>query len=74
MAALQAREHFLTGILGGLESFLTIDRDWRITFANVAALKALGVDESELLGQDLREFTRTEFPKMALTPLELGVL
>ena len=29
--ALQARERFLDGILGSLETFMTVDEDWRLT-------------------------------------------
>ena len=35
--AVRSRERFLEGILGGLEGFVTVDRDWRYTFVNDAA-------------------------------------
>ena len=66
MSALRTREDFLTGILGSLESFVTVDRDWRLTFANAAALKMARMSEDELLDQDLRELAVTEFPEVAL--------
>ena len=56
IAALQARERFLAGILGGLESFFTVDSEWRCTFANEAGAGLAGVSAGELLGSDLREF------------------
>jgi PAS domain S-box-containing protein len=54
--ALQARERFLTGIIGSLESFFTIDAQWRCTFANEAGVALLGMTQEELLGRDVREF------------------
>jgi PAS domain S-box-containing protein len=54
--ALEARERFLTGILGSLESFFTVDAQWRCTFANEAGVELAGVSEEELLGRDVREF------------------
>lgn len=70
MLALRTRESLLTGILGSLESFVTVDRDWRLTFANAAAMKMARMSEDELLGQDLRDLAVTRFPKLALAPLE----
>ena len=37
--ALETRERFLTAILGSLESFFTIDSEWRCTFANEAGVQ-----------------------------------
>ena len=55
LGALRARERFLTGILGSLESFVTIDREWRFTFVNEAAAEHLDASAAELLGADVRE-------------------
>ena len=56
IAALRARERFLTGILGGLESFVTVDSDWRFTFVNEAAAAKAGAGAAEMLGAHVREF------------------
>jgi two-component system nitrate/nitrite sensor histidine kinase NarX len=53
--ALQARERHLDAILGGLEPFLTVDDDWRLTFVNKAAAAMAGASPDELVGRDLRE-------------------
>ena len=70
LTALQTREQFLAGILGSLESFVTVDEDWRLSYANAAVLRLTRMHEDELLGRDLRELARTVFPQIALTPLE----
>ncbi len=57
--AVRVRERFLEDILGSLESFVTVDRDWRFTFVNEAAAKLAGRRPDELLGENL----------LALTPL-----
>ena len=53
--ALQARERHLDAILGGLEPFLTVDEDRRLTFVNKAAAAMVGSSPDELVGRDLRE-------------------
>ena len=53
--ALQARERFLDTILGSLETFVVVDADWRITFANSASAKMVQQPADELLGGDLWE-------------------
>ena len=40
--AARARECFLQDILGSLESFVTVDADWRLTFMNEAAGRLAG--------------------------------
>ena len=42
LAALESREQFLAAVLGSLESFLTVDEEWRLTFANQAAATMAG--------------------------------
>ncbi len=56
--AVHVREHFLEGILGTLEPFATVDRDWRVTFVNRAATEFIGRPSSELVGRDVRELRR----------------
>ncbi len=51
--AVRARERFLEGILGSLESFVTVDRDWHLTFVNEAAAQLAHAVRDELLGADL---------------------
>jgi PAS domain S-box-containing protein len=68
--ALQARERFLTGVIGSLESFVTIDEDWRLTFANAATERLSGLDADDLVGKDLRELTPLPIPAQALPTLE----
>jgi PAS domain S-box-containing protein len=51
--AVRARERFLEGILGSLESFVTVDRDWRLTFVNEAAAQLAHAVRDQLLGEDL---------------------
>jgi PAS domain S-box-containing protein len=53
--ALRARERFLDAILGSLETFLTVDEDWRLTFVNKAAADMAGMDPADLTGGDVRE-------------------
>ena len=61
IAALQARERFLTAILGSLESFFTVDSKWHCTFANEAGADLAGVVAAgELLGADLRDYIPAE--------------
>ena len=60
IAALQARELFLTTILGSLESFFTVDSKWRCAFANQAGADLAGVGAAELLGADLRDYVPAE--------------
>ena len=40
------------------ESFLAVDQNWRVTFANQFVLTRLGTTRSEVLGKDLWELTR----------------
>jgi signal transduction histidine kinase len=54
--AVESREHFLSEVLGSLESFVTIDADWRFTFVNEAAAAFAETSSAELVGQDLRQF------------------
>ncbi len=70
LAVLQARERYLSGILGSLESFVTVDADWRVTFANAATLRTTGRSGDELVGSDLREIARAAFPHLDLTQIE----
>jgi PAS domain S-box-containing protein len=70
LRALQTREQFLSGILGSLESFVTVGPDWRITFANAAALRTTGAHEDELLGRDLLDLAQAAFPHLDLAALE----
>ena len=58
--ALQARERFLDAILGSLEPFFAVDGDWRITFANRAAVGMIQSSAEELLGRDIRELVPAE--------------
>ena len=58
--ALQARERFLDAILGSLEIFVAVDKDWRITFANRAAGDAAHRSPDSLVGGDLREYLPAE--------------
>ncbi len=53
--ALQARERFLDAVLGSLETFFTVDADWRITFANSAAATMARLTPDEMLGRELWE-------------------
>jgi len=54
--AFQSRERFLTDVLGSLEAFITIDADWRFTFASEAAARPAPMSPDELVGQDARRF------------------
>ena len=58
--ALQARERFLDAILGSLEMFVAVDKDWRITFANRAAGEGARMSPDSLVGSDVREFLPAE--------------
>ena len=63
-------EHFLLGVLSSLESIVTVDDDWRITFVNAAAERTAGMTASELLGKDLRELALARDPQMSLAAAE----
>ena len=67
--AVRVREQFLEEILGSLESFVTIDRDWRCTFANAAAEKLAGVGPDGLLGRSLDELAPTDVREQSELPL-----
>jgi PAS domain S-box-containing protein len=71
--ALQARERFLTGIIGSLESFFTIDAQWRCTFANEAGVALLGLAEEELLGRDVRELLPDNLRETVCAQLDLAM-
>jgi PAS domain S-box-containing protein len=58
--ALQARERFLDAILGSLEIFVAVDKDWLITFANRAAGDGAHMSPDSLAGSDVREFLPAE--------------
>jgi PAS domain S-box-containing protein len=68
--ALQARERFLTGVIGSLESFVTIDEDWRLTYANAATERLSGLGVDDLLGKDLRDLTPLPILGQTLPTLE----
>ncbi|MGE5412924.1 MAG: PAS domain S-box protein [Syntrophomonadaceae bacterium] len=68
--AVRVREQFLEDILGSLESFVTVDQDWRFTFANRTAAKLIGKLPDELLGQSLLELTPTGALEQASAPLQ----
>ena len=68
--ALQAREHFLIGVLSSLGSLVTVDDDWRITFVNATAERTTGMTASEFLGRDLRELALTLAPQVSLAAAE----
>jgi PAS domain S-box-containing protein len=53
--AMKARERFLDGILGSLEAFLAVEKDWRVTFANKAAEEMAGRPAHELMGREVWE-------------------
>jgi signal transduction histidine kinase len=53
--AVRAREQFLEGILGSLESFATVDGHWRITFVNEVAARLARISAADLLGTDIRD-------------------
>jgi PAS domain S-box-containing protein len=71
--ALQARERFLTGVIGSLEGFFTIDAQWRCTFANEAGVALLGMVEEELLGRDVRELLPDVFREEVSAQLDLAM-
>ena len=58
--ALQARERFLDAVLGSLETFIAVDADWRIAFANRAASEAARMSADGLVGSDVREYLPAE--------------
>jgi PAS domain-containing protein len=70
IAALQARERFLTGILGGLESFVTVDAAWRFTFANEAAATRAGTTASTMVGRRVHDFTPADVLTQAWPALQ----
>ncbi len=55
LAALESREQFLTAVLGSLECFVTVDEEWRLTFANEAAATMAGTARADLLGRTIWE-------------------
>ena len=67
--AVRVREHFLEDILGSLESFVTVDRDWRFTFVNEAAAKLAGRRPDELVGESLLQLTPLAAMPQASGPL-----
>src|SRR5512140_3504381 len=67
--AVRVREQFLEDILGSLESFVTVDQDWRFTFANQAAAKLVDRLPDELLGESLLELTPAGALERASAPL-----
>lgn len=69
IAAVCARERFLEGILGSLESFATIDRDWRLTFVNEAAARLARSSPEALLGRDIREVVSEATLEQLAAPL-----
>ena len=71
--ALETRERFLTAVLGSLESFFTIDGQWRCTFANEAGVELAGVSAEELLGRDVREFLRDDVREEVCAQLEVAM-
>ena len=72
--ALQARERFLTGVIGSLESFVTVDEDWRLTYTNAAAERLAGLDDRPLVGRDLRDLTPASVLVQALPKLDEAML
>jgi PAS domain S-box-containing protein len=67
--AVRVREQFLEDILGSLESFVTVDRDWRFTFVNEASAKLAGRRPDDLIGESLLELTPLTAMPQALGPL-----
>ena len=67
--AVQVREQFLEDILGSLESFVTVDRDWRFTFVNEAAAKLAGRRPDELMGESLLQLAPLAAMPQASGPL-----
>jgi signal transduction histidine kinase len=57
IGAVRVREQFLEDILGRLESFVTVDRDWRLTFVNESAARLAKRRPEDLLGRHLLELT-----------------
>ena len=54
--ALRASEEFLDGVLGSItDTFVTLDANWRFTFANEAAGETFGAKSSDLIGEDIWE-------------------
>jgi len=73
IAALQARERFLTSVLGSLESFFTVDSRWRCTFANEAGGDLTGVSAETLLGADLRDYVPAEVRDEVCAQLDVAM-
>jgi PAS domain S-box-containing protein len=69
IGAVRVREKFLEDILGSLESFVTVDRDWRFTFVNEAAAKLAGRRPDDLMGENLLELTPLSAMPQASGPL-----
>jgi PAS domain S-box-containing protein len=67
--ALRARETFLESILGSLESFVTVDADWRFTFINAAAGRLANMQPEETLGKDFWELAPLDALEQAAAPL-----
>ncbi len=67
--AVRVRERFLEDILGSLESFVTVDRDWRCTFANAAAEKLASVGPDGLLGKSFHELATPDAREQSEVPL-----
>ncbi len=55
LAAVRAREDFLERVLGSLEAFVTLDRDWHVTFANRGAAELAGLAEEDIVGLDVKQ-------------------
>jgi PAS domain S-box-containing protein len=73
IAALQARERFLTGILGGLESFVTVDAAWRLTFANDAAATSAGTTAAAMVGRRVHDFTPADVLEQVWPVLQVAM-
>ena len=73
IAALQARERFLTNILGGLESFFTVDSRWRCTFANESGGDLTRESAQALLGADLRDYLPAELRDEVCAQLDVAM-
>ena len=67
--AVRVREQFLEDILGSLESFVTVDQDWRFTFSNRTAADLVRRGSEELLGESLLELLPSGALEQASAPL-----
>jgi PAS domain S-box-containing protein len=72
--ALRARERALTPLLGDLDSFVTVDRDWRLTFVNEAAVRMAGMEREDLLGRDLLAIAPPEAVAKAMPQLQKAMV